>query len=145
MYTEAATKAWAVRNWGWNDMATIILEKIKQANGKSYALVDASDVEMPDGSRLSELSVSYPIEDGVTELQPETYYVFGEVDSLSVTLSPADDGKVHEYCFEFTASENFTELTVSPEIVWVTDLQQIAEGKTCQVSILRGIGVMACA
>lgn len=36
-------------------MPTIILEKIKQANGKTYALVDAADVEMPDGKRLSEV------------------------------------------------------------------------------------------
>lgn len=33
-------------------MPTIILEKIKQVTGKTYALVDAADVEMPDGSRL---------------------------------------------------------------------------------------------
>lgn len=33
-------------------MPTIILEKIKQVEGRNYPLVDASDVEMPDGTRL---------------------------------------------------------------------------------------------
>lgn len=125
-------------------MPTIILEKIKQANGKTYALVDAADVEMPDGSRLSELSVSYPIETSGTELQPETYYAFGEVGSLYVTLVEPNDGKVHEYCFEFKpTTEKFT-LNVSPNVTWAGEPQYRA-GKTCQVSILRGIGVMVCA
>ena len=129
-------------------MPTIILEKIKQANGKTYALVDAADVEMADGTRLEEkladLSVSYPIETSGTALQPETYYAFGEVDSLSVTLVDPNDGKVHEYCFEFRpAVENFA-LTVTPGVTWAK-APQYPVGKTCQVSILRGIGVMVCA
>ena len=95
---------------------------------------------------LAEFSVSYPIETSGTELQPETYYVFGSVDSLSVTLVDPNDGKVHEYCFEFKPSASFKEesLSITPKPNWANQLQ-FAEGKTCQVSIMRGIGVMVCA
>lgn len=121
-----------------------LIDKAKPKNNGAFALMDACDVEMPDGSRLSDLSVSYPVVDGETELQPEQYYVFGEVDSLSVTLAEVDDGKAHEYCFEFVPAGNFTQLTVTPAPAWVSQPQYPA-GKTCQVSILRGIGVMICA
>ena len=87
---------------------------------------------------------NYPIVDGVAELQPDTYYVFDEVDELSVTLVDIDDGKVHEHCFEFKASDNFTTLTITPEPNWATPPQYIP-GKTHQVTILRGIGVIVCA
>lgn len=109
-----------------------------------FALVDAADVEMPDGSRLSELSVSYPVQGAQTVLQPERYYVFGQVDSLTVTLAEEDGTAAHEYCFEFIPSENFTQMTVTPTPKWASEPQYPA-GKTCQVSILRGIGVMVCA
>ena len=93
---------------------------------------------------LEDLSVSYPIETSGTALQPETYYAFGEVGSLSVTLVEPNDGKVHEYCFEFKpTTENFA-LTVTPGVTWAKE-PQYPVGKTCQVSILRGIGVMVCA
>lgn len=93
---------------------------------------------------ISELSVSYPIQDGGVDLQPERYYTFGEVDSLSVNLVEVDDGKVHEHCFEFIPTEDFDGLTITPEPKWANEPQYPA-GKTCQVSILRGIGVMVCA
>ena len=95
---------------------------------------------------LADLSVSYPIETSGTALQPETYYIFGKVDSLSVTLVEPNDGKVHEYCFEFKPSASFKEgsLNITPKPHWANQLQFV-EGKTCQVSIMRGIGVMVCA
>lgn len=109
-----------------------------------FPLVEAKDVKMPDGTRLSDLSVSYPLETAETNLQPEHYYSFGEVDNLSVTLVEVDDNKAHEYYFEFIPTEDFTELTVTPTPKWVKEPQYPA-GRTCQVSILRGIGVMVSA
>jgi len=47
----AATQALAIKRWGWNN-ADNYPEKIKQVEGNNYPLVDASDVEMPDGTRL---------------------------------------------------------------------------------------------
>jgi hypothetical protein len=88
---------------------------------------------------IVELSVT-----GNIELMPDLYYVLGNVDDLNITLADVDDGKIHEYSFEFVPTENCTELTINPTPKWACD-PQIVPGKTHQVSIMRGIGVMICA
>lgn len=136
-------------------MPTLIIDTFKQKNNGTFPIVEAVDVAMPDGNRLDKAlssleekfdntSVSYPLQDAQVDLQPEQYYTFGEVDSLSVNLVEVDDGKVHEHCFEFIPTEDFDGLTITPEPKWANEPQYPA-GKTCQVSILRGIGVMVCA
>lgn len=128
-----------------NKYGVELISGITPKNNGSFPLVHAKDVEMPDGTRLSEQTTSnYPIEDGVSILEPDRYYVFGEVNSLSVNLSSVDDGKIHEYCFEFVPTEGFTQLAISPAPKWAGE-PNITIGKTHQVSIMRGIGVMVCA
>lgn len=64
-------------------MPTIILEKIKQAAGKTYALVDAEDVEMADGKRLpAAIPKLVPVTKGEYEeleaagkIEPDVYYM----------------------------------------------------------------------
>lgn len=90
------------------------------------------------------ITSAYPVVSGQTQIIPGRYHVFGEVDELSVTLIEVDDGNVHEYQFEFIPSDNFTTFSIEPEPSWVYT-PSIVKGKTHQVSILRGIGVMACA
>lgn len=93
----------------------------------------------------AEFDSNYPIESGVADILPDTYYTFGEVDSLTVNLvDTGDNSKICEYCFEFIPSDNFTGLTITPEPKWAHELRFIP-GMTCQVSVLRGIGVMLCA
>lgn len=90
------------------------------------------------------ISAAYPIVNGQTQILPDRYHVFGEVDDLSVTLVEVEDGNAHEYCFEFTPSEFFSDMTITPPPKWVNE-PQFPAGKVCQVSILRGIGVMVSA
>lgn len=87
-------------------------------------------------------SISYPLAEPTGNvLEPERYYTFGTVDSIVVTLQSIDDDRVHEYCFEFTADDEFYGISITPEPVWV-DMPPIESGKTYQASILRGIGVI---
>ena len=111
-----------------------------------FPLMDAEDIEMPDGTRLSESNFSMKQEwaDGISEIQPDTFYIFGAVNELNLSLVEVDDDKVHEYCFEFIPSKNFTGMTITPAPRWINP-PQYPVGKICQVSILRGIGVMICA
>lgn len=125
-------------------MSIELIDKIKPKNGKDFPLVDAEDVLMPDGKRLDELTTAYPVTEGADVLQPDRYYDFGEVSSLAVTLAEVDDGLAHEYCFEFIPKEDFAGLTISPEVSWACE-PQYPMGKTCQVSVLRGVAVMICA
>lgn len=85
---------------------------------------------------------SYPIQTGATDIRPDIYYTFGEVSELSLNLIPVGDGRAHEYMFEFKAMTNNMKLTILPSCRWVSEPQTEA-GKTYQVSILRGIGVIA--
>lgn len=94
--------------------------------------------------RLEDMDEAYPVTAGAQELQPEKFYDFGEVSTLSVTLVEMDDGLAHEYCFEFVAAEDFDALSISPEPRWHTT-PRITPGNTHQVSIVRGIGVMVSA
>lgn len=82
--------------------------------------------------------------DGTSMLQPDKYYIFGEVSELSLTLVEAEDDRVHEYCFEFIPTTDSFPLTISPDVKWTTTPQYFS-GKTHQVSIVRNVGVMICA
>lgn len=127
-------------------MAVEVIDTLKPKNDGDFPVVEAGDVLMPDGKRLSDASLgSLPLEESTAlQLKPDVYRVFGEVSSLTVELVAVDDGKVHEYCFEFIPTEDFTTMTITPAPIWAAE-PQYPVGKTCQVSILRGIGVMVCA
>lgn len=86
----------------------------------------------------------YPVvdmTDTAAELLPNTFYKWGEVSSLSVALVSPVDGITNEYCFEFVSGSTATELTVPSSVKWV-QTPSIEAGKTYQVSILNGIGVI---
>lgn len=87
---------------------------------------------------------AYKLAEGTNNLEAGKYYVFGEVSELAVTLAEGDVTKANEYCFEFVPTADFAGLTVTPEPAWA-NTPNFAEGKTCQVSILRGVAVMICA
>lgn len=87
---------------------------------------------------------AYPVVDmtaDTAELEPNTYYRWGEISALTVTLGAEIAGITNEYCFEFVSSETATELTVPIPIKWVQE-PSIEAGKTYQVSIMNGIGVI---
>ena len=88
---------------------------------------------------------AYPViemTDVSAELAPNTYYKWGEIAALSITLAePADATITNEYCFEFVSGETATALTAPGTIAWAQE-PSIEAGKTYQVSILNGIGVI---
>ena len=88
---------------------------------------------------------AYPVVDmtaDTAELTPNTYYKWGEIAALSITLGePADATITNEYCFEFASGETAATLTVPSNIKWVQE-PTIEAGKTYQVSIMNGIGVI---
>ncbi len=109
----------------------------KDINNMAHSVIECEE----NINEIRDFGGSYPIKDGASIIQPDTYYVFGEVNSLSVTLNDPNDGRAHEYSFEFIPTEDFEGLTITPEPRWAGE-PQFAAGKTCQVSILRGIGAM---
>lgn len=122
-------------------MPVFVTGTVKHANGRD-AVVEAEDVKMPDGTRLSAFTPVMPVLPGAAVLEPEKRYDFGAVDELSVTLAEKADGLAHEYWFQFEPVEGFAGLTITPEVRWVSEPQYPA-GKTCLVGVCMGMAVMA--
>lgn len=95
------------------------------------------------GQQLNTLDVTPPVLPGAEIIEPERYYEFGAVDVLAVTLAEKNDGKAHEYMFEFIPTEGFQGPTITPEPQWLKPPQYPA-GRRCVVSIVRGLAVMGC-
>lgn len=94
---------------------------------------------------LDDFKGAYPVIEMNTEtaeLAPNTFYKWGEIAALSITLAtPTNETITNEYCFEFVSGETATMLTVPDTIRWAQE-PSIDAGKTYQVSILNGIGVI---
>lgn len=108
---------------------------IKSASGESSA-----DLKGDKGD-----AGFYPVvtmDTNTAEIQPNVYYRFGEVATLTITLAAAaDDAYTNEYIFEFISGATATTLTLPDTIKWVAE-PSIEASKTYQVSIMNGIGVI---
>lgn len=87
---------------------------------------------------------AYPVvemTDATVELLPNTYYRWGEVAALTITMGAETAVITNEYCFEFVSGETATTLTVPDTVKWVQE-PTVEANKTYQVSILNGIGAI---
>lgn len=121
-----------------------------RADGKyqpigNYALKS----EIPDTSQLAtktELSAKADkvstenVSETTKELQPNKYYIFGEVETLTLTLAEGEENKLAEYMFEFTSGTTPTTITEIAGVEWKGDT--IEANKVYQASISRGIGIL---
>lgn len=75
------------------------------------------------------------------ELAENTFYVFGEVSALTITLAtPADANIVNEYHFRFTSGSTATTLSL-PNSVNMPSGFQVEASKTYEISIVDNYGV----
>lgn len=76
------------------------------------------------------------------ELQPDKFYLFGEVSALNITLAPVEEGYASQYIFQFTSPlESPTTLTMPVTIIW-SDIPTIKGGMTYQVSVVEGLAMI---
>ena len=76
-------------------------------------------------------------------LDPNMFYVFGTVSSLTISLySPDSATEYAEYMFQFTAGSGGCTLTVPSSVTW-REAPAIRAGKTYQCSILNNKGIIA--
>lgn len=97
-------------------------------------------VEIPEGGAGGAYHV-VEMTDAIAELAPNTFYKWGEIAALTITLGAETEGITNEYCFEFVSGSTATTLTVPDTISWAQE-PSIETGKTYQVSIFNGIGVI---
>lgn len=90
-------------------------------------------------SKANKVSVEN-VSENTKELQPNKYYIFGEMETLTLTLAAGEENKLSEYMFEFTSGATPTTITEIEGIEWKGDT--IEANKVYQASISRGIGIL---
>lgn len=83
--------------------------------------------------------VNHGTSDTTFTLTPNTFHVWDEVSSLTLTLGAETTGVANEYLFQFTSGATATSLTLPDDIKWANELV-IEPNKIYQVSILKGLG-----
>lgn len=75
-------------------------------------------------------------------LEPDKFYLFGEVSALNITLAPVEESYASQYIFQFTSPlESPTTLTMPVTIIW-SDIPTIKGGMTYQVSVVEGLAMI---
>ena len=76
------------------------------------------------------------------EINPNTFYKFGEVASLNITLASITDNTIYnEYMFEFVSGPTATTLTLPSSIKWL-ETPTIDANKIYQCSIVDNVGLL---
>lgn len=75
-------------------------------------------------------------------IMPNTFYVWGSVSTLDITLGPETDGVLNEYMFQFTSSDPATTLMLPESIKWIGGIPEIVTNTTYQCSIIHNIAVI---
>lgn len=102
---------------------------------KIESAINAMQIEI-DALHLKRIEKT--VSDTVVELEPNTLYVFPEMETLTYTLAPSDPNIVSEYHFIFTSGEAPTEV-VHPENVKIGNFEVNHPNRTYEVSILEGL------
>lgn len=114
---------------------------IKTINGES--ILGRGNITIQGGSGGG--SAAYPIvnhgtSDTTFTLSPNTFHVWDEVSSLTLTLGSETAGVANEFLFQFASGATATSLTLPDDIKWANDPPPtIAENMIYQVSILNGM------
>ena len=86
--------------------------------------------------------VNHGTADTTFTLTPNTFHVWDEVASLTLTLGSETAGVANEYVFQFTSGSTATSLTLPDDIKWANDsAPTIAENMIYQISVLNGLAV----
>ena len=86
-------------------------------------------------------AIVYPT-DTVLSIMPNVFYVWGEVESLEITLAQPDDTSiVNEYMIQFTSGDVATTLILPSDIKWMST-PIIQANKVYQISIVNNLAVM---
>lgn len=94
-----------------------------------------------DLTKKADKTATENVTETTKELQPNKYYIFGEVATLTITLAAGEENVLAEYMFEFTSGTTPTTLSLPEGIKWIGE-STIEASKTYQVSIVNNIAVM---
>lgn len=123
---------------------------IKNSNTPIDIYTSGSGIQaLTDNGKYAEFASPIKTQDGGTgavtkELQPNTFYKFGECSSLTITLAAEKSRILNEYMFEFISGSTPTTLTDIPNIKWQNGEKLVPEANcTYQVSIVNNCAMYA--
>lgn len=134
-----------VSNWGFTkNIGTITGITMNGASKGTSGVVDLGTVitsHQDISGKANKISV-VQTSTSTIEINPNTFYKFGEVSSLNITLAAITDTSVlNEYMFEFTSGSTATTLTLPNTIKWL-ETPTIESNKIYQCSIVDNVGVL---
>lgn len=121
-----ANPSQVVNELGDNEAIAISQKKVTEELNKKASEITSLSIE---GTSISQ------------ELQPNTYYVFGECVSLVLALAEPMSGIFNEYLFRFTSGVTPTSLSLPESVKWSGD-SSIEASKTYIVSIIDNIAIL---
>lgn len=87
--------------------------------------------------------VNHGTSDTTFTITPNTFHVWDEVASLTLTLGDETAGVANEFLFQFTSGSTATTLTLPDNIKWANDsAPTIAENMIYQISVLKGMATV---
>lgn len=104
---------------------------------------------LTDNGQYAEFAKPTKVESGgsgtvTKQINPNTFYKFGEVSSLTITLAAEESGIENEYKFEFVSGTTATTLSLPETVKWSGgNAPTIEASKTYQVSIVNNLAVFA--
>lgn len=134
-----------VSNWGFTkNIGTITGITMNGASKGTSGVVDLGTVitsHQDISGKANKISV-VQTSTSTIEINPNTFYKFGEVSSLNITLAEiTDTTQLNEYMFEFVSGATATTLTLPDTIKWL-ETPTIEANKIYQCSIVDNIGVL---
>ena len=106
---------------------------------KSYVDTAIDDIKV-NSSSSAYVEVNHGTADTTFTLTPNTFHIWDEVSSLTLTLGSDTAGVANEFLFQFTSGEPATTLSLPSDLKWANDsAPTIDENMIYQVSILKGL------
>lgn len=131
------------------------------ANGRQEKLISGTNIKTINGTSIlgsgnitiegggsggvsgAYAEVNHGTSDTTFALTPNTFHVWDEVSSLTLTFGSEQSGVANEYLFQFTSGATATTLSLPDDIKWANDTAPtIAESKIYQISVLRGLATV---
>ena len=119
-----------------------VIEFTYKGNGTKFLSDDGTYKTISSGSSGGSgaySEVNHGTNDTTFTLTPNTFHVWDEVSSLTLTLGAETSGVANEYLFQFTSGSEATTLSLPDDIKWANELS-IEPNMIYQISILKGLG-----
>lgn len=129
----------------------ILNDKTYISNSFYYRIdtTGAGTKALTDNGQYAEFAKPTKVESGgsgtvTKQINPNTFYKFGECASLTITLAAGGAGLENEYKFEFVSGSTPTTLSLPDSVKWSGgNAPTIEASKTYQISIVNNLAVYA--